>query len=153
LKKPADHIVGVRSVVVVGQRFAKGNNRVVSSNLDMIGGRMDEVRSWSIRAGEFQQLDRSIDACYVESGLDECFRQRSGATAHVHYSSDLRTGTSKLPHNFARRTPCKGSKRCCLNIREITLVDRLHPADSLCSVCGLQFGMNDGNPKAIPLCL
>jgi hypothetical protein len=98
----------------------------------------------SIRAGKFQQLGRSIDGCYFKSGLDECFCQGAGATPHVHYSSDFDTGTLKTAHDLACCAPCQGFKCCCLNIREIALVQRWHPQHFRRSAYDLQLRTDDG---------
>jgi hypothetical protein len=60
LKEAADEIVGIGAFGVVGQGFAYSNHGIISLNLSIVDGSLDEVRLRNTRAGKFQQLGRSI---------------------------------------------------------------------------------------------
>ena len=110
-------MVCVRALGVVRQRFAQGNNRVETLNLDIVSRGMKEVSRGSGSTGKLQQFGRRIYTRYVESRIYERFRQGPSATAHIHYSADSRAAALKAPHNLACRAPRRALERRCVDIR------------------------------------
>ncbi len=85
-------------------------------------GSMDEVRRRSCRTRHRQKFSRWIDSGYFKPGLDQSFRQRSVAAAHIHHAPDGDACRAVPPDDFWRRATRKRSERSGLNVRQVLLV-------------------------------
>ena len=101
LKETTEQIVGFAVFGVVRERFSDSTNRIVTRNLRIVCGGINELCLWSNVLSKLQQFGREVYACYFKSGVCECAFVKTPAPQPMStYSSQVGIGTLQSADNL-----------------------------------------------------